>query len=115
MKLKPVLIGSAIAAVVMLVSNPSKERYSYYASEVFSDMGKDFICSLDIPNSSVKQGICGFGIPVAKPVLRPLVEVLVNSPLTTPQNFFLFSIYTTDFGAKKYTTIAAFGNFYMFK
>jgi hypothetical protein len=114
MKLKPILIGSALVAVVMIVSNPSKERYSYYASEVFSDNGKDFLCSLDIPNSNFKQ-LCGFALPVSKPVLRPLIEVLVNSPLTTPQNFFLFSLYTTDLGVKKYTTIAAFGNFFMFK
>ncbi|PZU95959.1 MAG: hypothetical protein DCE90_11025 [Pseudanabaena sp.] len=113
MKLKPLLIGSALVAVLMLVSNPSKERYSYYASEEFSEMGKEFLCSLDIPADGFKQ-LCGVALPVGKTVLKPVVELLVGQ-LTTPQNFFLFSIYTTDLGTKKFTTIAAFGNFYMFK
>ncbi|NUN64522.1 DUF4359 domain-containing protein [Pseudanabaena biceps] len=113
MKLKPLLIVSALVAVVMIISNPSKERYSYYASEEFSEMGKDFLCSLDIPVGNFKQ-LCGVAIPVGKPVLKPIIEALVGQ-LTTPQNFFLFSIYTTDLGTKKYSTIAAFGNFYMFK
>jgi len=113
MKLKPLLIVSALVAVVMLISNPSKERYTYYAAEEFSEMGKEFLCSLDIPADGFKQ-LCGVALPVGKTVLRPLIEVLVG-PLTTPQNFFLFSIYTTNLGTKKYTTIAAFGNFYMFK
>lgn len=113
MKLKPLLIGSALVAVVMLVSNPSKERYSYYASEEFSGMGQEFLCTLDIPAAGFKQ-LCGVALPVGKTVLRPVIEALVGQ-LTTPQNFFLFSLYTTDLGTKKYTTIAAFGNFYMFK
>jgi hypothetical protein len=109
MKLQAILIGTAAIAVVMAVTNPSKERYIEYATEQFSEAGKSSICAGDnIPIAA--QQSCKFVVSQGKGVIKALVE---NS--TKQQNFVVFSLYETDTPNKKVTTIAAFGNFYMFK
>lgn len=113
MKLKLVLIGSALIAVVLAITNPSKDRYTYYATEEFAEKGKDFLCSLDVPDSNYKQ-LCKVAIPMSKPMIKPIFELLVGK-LTTQQNFIFFSVFSTDFPSKKITTIGAFGNFLMLK
>jgi hypothetical protein len=113
MKLKIPLISAALVAVLMAATNPSKERYSYYASEEFAERGKTFLCSLDILDNNYKQ-LCAVAIPVSKPIIKPIFELLVGK-LTTQQNLILFSIFTTEFPGKKVTTIGAFGNFLMIR
>jgi molybdopterin-guanine dinucleotide biosynthesis protein A len=108
MKLQATLIGIAIVAVGMAISNPSKERYIEYASTEFSETGKNSLCAGDMPIAA--QQSCKFLISQGKGVIKTVVE---NS--TKHQNFVLFSLYETDMPDKKITTIAAFGNFYMFK
>lgn len=108
MKLKAILIGAAAIAGVMAVSNPSKERYVDYATEYFAEAGKNSLCSSDLPLAA--QQSCKFVMSQGKGVIKPYIE---NS--TKQQNFVLFSIYATDMPNKKLTTIAAFGNFFMFK
>ena len=92
----------------MAVSNPSKERYIEYATEQFSETGKTSICTGDLPVAA--QQSCKFLISQGKGVIKTLVE---NS--TKQQNFVVFSLYATEMPNRKITTIAAFGNFFMFK
>ncbi|WP_103670128.1 DUF4359 domain-containing protein [Pseudanabaena sp. BC1403] len=108
MKLQAILIGVVVVVGVMAVSNPSKERYIDYATEQFSETGKTSICAGDMPIAA--QQSCKFVISQGKGVIKSVVE---NS--TKQQNFVIFSLYETDMPNKKYTTIAAFGNFIMFK
>ncbi|MFN5762924.1 MAG: DUF4359 domain-containing protein, partial [Pseudanabaena sp.] len=56
------------------------------------------------------QQSCKFLISQGKGVIKTLVE---NS--TNQQNFVVFSLYATEMPNRKITTIAAFGNFIMFK
>ena len=109
MKLQAILIGAAVVAGVMAITNPSKDRYIEHATEQFSETGKTSICAGDnIPIAA--QQSCKFVISQGKGVIKALVE---NS--TKQQNFVLFSVYETDMPNKKVTTIAAFGNFYTLK
>ncbi|MBD2186968.1 DUF4359 domain-containing protein [Pseudanabaena mucicola] len=108
MKLQVTLIGIAIVAVGMAISNPSKERYVEYAATEFSETGKNSLCAGDMPIAA--QQSCKFLISQGKGVITGIVE---NS--TKQQNFILFSLYETDMPDKKITTIAALGNFYMLK
>jgi hypothetical protein len=108
MKLQAILIGAVVVIGVMAVSNPSKERYIEYATEQFSETGKTSICTGDLPVAA--QQSCKFLISQGKGVIKTLVE---NS--TKQQNFVVFSLYATEMPNRKITTIAAFGNFFMFK
>jgi hypothetical protein len=108
MKLQAILIGAVVVVVVMAVSNPNKERYIEYATEQFSETGKTSICTGDLPIAA--QQSCKFLISQGKGVIKTLVE---NS--TKQQNFVVFSLYATEMPNRKITTIAAFGNFFMFK
>ncbi|MCL1490715.1 MAG: DUF4359 domain-containing protein [Pseudanabaena sp. Salubria-1] len=108
MKLQAILIGAVVVVGVMAVSNPSKERYIEYATEQFSETGKTSICTADLPVAA--QQSCKFLISQGKGVIKTLVE---NS--TKQQNFVVFSLYATEMPNRKITTIAAFGNFIMFK
>ena len=108
MKLQAILIGAVVVIGVMAVSNPSKERYIEYATEQFSETGKTSICTGDLPIAA--QQSCKFLISQGKGVIKTLVE---NS--TKQQNFVVFSLYATEMPNRKITTIAAFGNFFMFK
>ncbi len=108
MKLQAILIGAVVVVGVMAVSNPSKERYIEYATEQFSETGKTSICTGDLPVAA--QQSCKFLISQGKGVIKTLVE---NS--TKQQNFVVFSLYATEMPNRKITTIAAFGNFFMFK
>lgn len=108
MKLQTILIGAVIVAGAMAFTNPSKERYIEYATEQFTESGKNSFCSGDMPIAA--QQSCKFVISQGKGVVKPLIE---NS--TKQQNFILFSIYETEIPDKKLNTIAAFGNFYMLK
>ncbi|PZO37650.1 MAG: hypothetical protein DCF19_18365 [Pseudanabaena frigida] len=109
MKLQVILIGAAVVVGVMAVSNPSRESYVGYATEQFSETGKTSICAGDnIPIAA--QQSCKFVISQGKGVIKSLVE---NS--TKQKNFIVLSLYETDMPNKKVTTLAAFGNFYMFK
>ena len=108
MKLQAILIGAVVVIGVMAVSNPSKERYIEYATEQFSETGKTSICTGDLPVAA--QQSCKFLISQGKGVIKTLVE---NS--TKQQNFVVFSLYAPEMPNRKITTIAAFGNFFMFK
>ncbi len=109
MKLQAILIGAVVVVGVMAVTNPSRERYIDYAIEQFAETGKNSICAGDnIPIAA--QQSCKFVLSQGKGVIKPLIE---NS--TKQQNFVIFSLYETDMPNKKYSTIAAFGNFIMFK
>jgi hypothetical protein len=108
MKLQVILIGAAVVVGAMAISNPSKERYVDYATEYFAESGKNSLCSSDMPLAA--QQSCKFVMSQGKGVIKPYIE---NS--TKQQNFVLFSIYATDMPNKKLNTIAAFGNFFMFK
>ena len=108
MKLQAILIGAVVVIGVMAVSNPSKERYIEYATEQFSETGKTSICTGDLPVAA--QQSCKFLISQGKGGIKTLVE---NS--TKQQNFVVFSLYATEMPNRKITTIAAFGNFFMFK
>ncbi len=109
MKLQVILIGAAVIAGVMAVTNPSKERYIEYATDQFSESGKTSICAGDNMPIAAQQS-CKFVISQGKGVIKSMVT---NS--TKQQNFVLFSLYETDMPNKKVTTIAALGNFYMLK
>ncbi len=109
MKLQVILIGAAVVAGVMAVTNPSKERYIEYATDQFSESGKTSICAGDNMPIAAQQS-CKFVISQGKGVIKSMVT---NS--TKQQNFVLFSLYETDMPNKKVTTIAALGNFYMLK
>ena len=108
MKLQIISIGTAVVAGVMVFSNPSTERYVNYATEQFSETGKNSFCSGEMPVAA--QQSCKFVLSQGKGVVKSLVE---NS--TKQENFVLFSLYTTDLPDRKMTTLGAFGNFYMFK
>lgn len=108
MKLQAISIGAVVVAGVMAFSNPSKERYVEYATEQFSETGKNSLCSGEMPIAA--QQSCKFVLSQGKGVVKSLVE---NS--TKQQNFVLFSLYVTDLPNQKMTTLGAFGNFYMFK
>jgi hypothetical protein len=108
MKLQAILIGAVVVVGVMAVSNPSKESYIEYATEQFSETGKTSICTGDLPIAA--QQSCKFLISQGKGVIKTLVE---NS--TKQQNLVVFSLYATEMPNRKITTIAAFGNFIMFK
>ena len=108
MKLQIISIGTAVVAGVMVFSNPSTERYVNYATEQFSETGKNSFCSGEMPVAA--QQSCKFVLSQGKGVVKSLVE---NS--TKQENFVLFSLYTTDLPNRKMTTLGAFGNFYMFK
>ncbi|PZV17758.1 MAG: hypothetical protein DCF20_05155 [Pseudanabaena sp.] len=108
MKLQAILIGTVVVVGVMAVSNPSKERYIEYATEQFSETGKTSICTGDLPVAA--QQSCKFVISQGKGVIKTLVE---NS--TKQQNFVVLSLFETEMPNRKITTIAAFGNFFMFK
>ena len=108
MKLQIISIGTAVVAGVMVFSNPSTESYVNYATEQFSETGKNSFCSGEMPVAA--QQSCKFVLSQGKGVVKSLVE---NS--TKQENFVLFSLYTTDLPNRKMTTLGAFGNFYMFK
>ena len=108
MKLQAVLIGLAVVAGVMIFSNPNKERYIEYATDRFAETGKNSLCSTDLPK--LAQQSCKFMVSQGRRVIKPYIE-----GATKQQNFVLFSIYETEMPNNKLNTIAAFGNFYMFK
>ncbi|ELS33719.1 MULTISPECIES: DUF4359 domain-containing protein [Pseudanabaena] len=109
MKLQTVLIVGIAIAGIMATTNPSKERYVEYATEQFSETGKNSLCAGDNIPIAVQQS-CKFVISQGKVALKPVI-----GNATKQQNFGLFSLYETDMPNKKITTLAAFGNFFMFK
>jgi hypothetical protein len=112
MKLKAILIGAVVVVGAMAISNPSKERYVDYATEEFTKTGKDSICSSNIPIAAQQQ--CKFAISILSSQGKPLIKQFIDGS-TNQKNIVLFSIYTTEMPNQKLTTIAAFGNFFMFK
>jgi hypothetical protein len=111
MKTQTTLIGVAIIAVVMAVSNPSKERYVEYTVDRFSETGKLSLCN-GVGDAAAQQQ-CKFGVAVFASQGKPLIRAFLESS-TRQQNFVLFSIYTTELPNQKLTAIAAFGNFFSF-
>jgi len=109
MKLETVVIGIAAIAGVMTFTNPSKERYIDYATDQFAEMGKSSLCS-DANLPSLAQQSCKFLVSQGRRVIKPYIE-----GSTRQHNFILFSIYDTEMPNRKLSTIAAFGNFFMFK
>jgi len=109
MKLETVAIGVAAIAGVMAFTNPSKERYIDYATDQFAEMGKNSLCA-DANLPSLAQQSCKFMVSQGRRVIKPYIE-----GSTKQQNFILFSIYDTEMPNQKISTIAAFGNFFMFK
>ncbi len=108
MKIQTILIGAAVIAVVMVVSNPSKERYIEYTVDRFSETGKSSVCTGTGDASAQQQ--CKFAVALLASQGKPLVRAFLESS-TRQQNFLLFSIYTTELPNQKLTAIAAFGNF----
>lgn len=106
MKIKTILIGVAILAVVMAVSNPSKERYIEYTVDRFSETGRSSLCT----GVGDAQQQCKFAVALLASQGKPLIRAFLENS-TRQQNFLLFSIYTTDLPNQKLTAIAAFGNF----
>ena len=109
MKLQTVVIGVAAISGVMAFSNPSKERYIDYATDQFAEMGKSSLCS-DSNLPSLAQQSYKFMVSQGRRVIKPYID-----GSTKQQNFILFSIYETEMPNRKLSTIAAFGNFYMFR
>ena len=109
MKIQTILIGVAVLAVVMAVSNPSKDRYIEHTVDRFSETGKSSICTGAGDVSSQQQ--CKFAVAVFASQGKPLIRAFLENS-TRQQNFILFSIYTTELPNQKLTTIAAFGNFF---
>jgi hypothetical protein len=111
MKLQTGLIVAAAIAGVLAVSNPSKERYLDYATEEFVRTGKTTFCN-DLPSTTQQQ--CKLAMSLLVSQGKPLIKKLIDTS-TKQQNLILFSIYETEMPNRKLTTIAAFGNFHMFK
>ena len=109
MKLETVVIGVVAIAGVMAFTNPSKERYIDYATDQFAEIGKNSLCN-DASLPSLAQQSCKFLVSQGRRVIKPYIE-----GSTKQQNFILFSIYETEMPNQKLSTIAAFGNFYMFR
>ena len=112
MKLQIIFAGAAIALVAMLITNPSQDRYIDYAAEEFAKTGQNSICTSNLPVAAQQQ--CEFAVNLLSSQGKPLIKQYIQGT-TQQQNFFLFSIYTTDAPNRKLTTIAAFNNFHMFK
>ncbi len=112
MKLQIILTGAAIALVAMVVTNPSQDKYIDFAAEEFAKTGQNSICTSNLPAAAQQQ--CEFAVNLLSSQGKPLIKKYVQGT-TQQQNFFLFSVYTTDAPNRKLTTIAAFSNFYMLK
>ena len=112
MKLQIIFAGAAIALVAMVVTNPSQDRYIDYAAEEFAKTGQNSICTSNLPTEAKQQ--CEFAVNLLSSQGKPLIKKYIQGT-TQQQNFFLFSLYTTDAPSRKLTTIAALGNFYMIK
>lgn len=111
MKLQTGLIVAVAIAGVMAVTNPNKDRYTDYAAEELVRTGKTTFCS-NLPNVNRQQ--CEFAISVLISGGEVPIKKFIRTA-TKQQNFILFSIYEMDIPNRKLTTIAAFGNFVMFK
>lgn len=114
-------IAIAAIAVVMGFTNPRKERYLDYASAKLATDIQSAICSESLGEAAnqpdILRGItnlftniCKTGIDLQRGTIRKIID-----DTTRQQDFLVLSVYKTEVPRKKYTTIAAFGNFMTFE
>jgi hypothetical protein len=127
------LIGLGAIAVVMVLSNPSRETYlEFISGKLAADAQTDTCKSQDADTSSMPNGLKGLMKSACETGLTAMQSAIRSTigNTTTRQDWTVLSIYTTEVPEKlptislkdnqlniktptrKYTTIAAFGHFY---
>lgn len=106
----PIFIGAGVLALVMVVTNPSKDKYLNH----ISSGGKQSAACQPKSNQSgqsdpLKQALEQASVDMCKQLQQGMGKMI--GEFTTRQNFLLFSIYTTEFGGSKSSAIGILGNF----
>ncbi len=113
------LIGSlvllGVLGGVMVATNPSRDRYKDYAAKQMNSYVKKEVCS-DVEQSFLRDQ-CENAVDVGRNQMGNLID-----DSTQRDNYFLFSIYTTEFNVpvpnidnQKFVTIAVFNNFWTYQ
>lgn len=118
MKLTPLISGLIVLGIAggMVATNPNRESYQNYAATEMNTRLKKEVCS-DLSGDFVKSQ-CESFLDMTKERMRGIVA---NS--TQRQNYFLFSIYETEFNfspipkvkSYQFTTVGVFNNFWTFE
>ncbi|MEE3718418.1 DUF4359 domain-containing protein [Tumidithrix elongata RA019] len=114
-KLVAVLGVVGAIALVMVFTNPNKEKYIDYASVKMATDIQNQLCK-PTENKNPKDllgniknlaaDLCKLGIDSQDALVKKLI-----TPRTQQQNMVIFSIYTTEVPGRTYKTLAIFGNF----
>jgi hypothetical protein len=101
----PVFIGLGVSALVLIFTNPSKDKFLQYASG-------------SSPKSCISKS--GQSDPVKQDLEKAVLDICKElqawgtgtiGDITTRQNFLFFSIYSTNLGDYKSSTIGILGTF----
>lgn len=106
-------LGSGLlltSSLILLVTNPSSQKYEKFATEELVIYAKDNICS---PNSNnleeaIKSQVCNLMIDTGRSQIPRLIRETTNR-----RNYVLFSVYETDLFLYKFETLGVFNNFYI--
>ena len=94
----------ALVSSIMALTNPTKDAYLDHAAWHLHDT----YCQQKSLPLGVKAA-CFVGKPLPPDAVKPVIE-----SYTRHQNYFLFSIYTTNFWGKKFHTVGLGGKFLVF-
>jgi hypothetical protein len=101
----PVFIGLGVSALVLIFTNPSKDKFLQYASG-------------SSPKSCISKS--GQSDPVKQDLEKAVLDICKElqawgtgtiGDITTRQNFLFFSIYSTNLGDYKSSAIGILGTF----
>lgn len=108
-------LTTAVVAIGMVLTNPSQEAYTSWASRQLAGNIQQSLChKTKLTQASPNLGLyalctSGLGLLHQSGVVKSAINVV-----TEQENFYLFSIYTTTTPVSTYKTIGAFGQFLLF-
>lgn len=104
-----------VILIVLVVTNPGANKYELYASGQLISYFQNELCPQATDIKEI-QSTCGIFIDT----IRPQIKIILNKN-TRQQNFFLFSLYYTDFplpsGVRGYnfTTLGIVDRFFTYQ
>lgn len=110
----PIFVGLGAIALVMMFTNPGKDKFLQYSSaKMLSSGGQNSTCTPKSNQSGksdpIKQALEQATLDMCKQMQQGMGQMMGD--LTTRQNFIFFSIYTTELGGYTSSALGIFGNF----
>jgi uncharacterized protein YigE (DUF2233 family) len=108
-------LTTAVVAIGMVLTNPSQEAYTSWASRQLTANIQQSLChQTKLLQASSNLGIYALCTSSISLLHQSGVAKSAINVVTEQENFYLFSIYTTKTPITTYKTIGAFGKFLLF-